>query len=232
MSPIILATALLILGVAALLAGCRGIHVARKITKDNGPNTLVHYPAPIPWLRTKVTSARWVSWIGRLYAVTGLVLIGAGSTYFFQSAGDPRLRPCMELLDTISLETAIHTPTTRRASQNARMGCQVNVVDQEGVVWVTVSATPSDTMIGDSFGHQTQELTRKGFEVTPLTIPARRSVLGRPPKGGAGSPVVIIDEVDGCNTIEFHPIVASEALIQKTISTLHSKQTSKPPPGM
>jgi hypothetical protein len=232
MSSLIPATALVILGIGALFAGWRGMAVSRAVTKEKGPNTLIHYPAPIPWLRTKVSSARWVSWIGRLYAITGLVFIVAGGSHFSQSANDPKLKPCMELLDVLEMKTIIHTPITRRVVQEGHSGCRVEIIDQENVVWVTVSSAPPGTLIGEGFGHQTQELNRRGFDVTPLTISERRSIVGRPPKGGNDSPVVIVEEAEGFNTIEFNPIVANEALIQSTISTLHSKQTGKTTPGM
>jgi hypothetical protein len=232
MSSLILATAFIIVGAGAFLAGWRGVCVGRDVSKQKGPNTLIHYPAPIPWLRTKVSSARWVSWIGRLYTTVGLLLISLGVNNLLNHSVDPKLEPCIALLDAIDSESMIHTPITRRTNPKHQLGCQIAVFDAEQVVWLTVSSTPADSLIGDNFGHQTQELLRKGFDLTPLEISERRSVLARPPTLGSDGPVLIVEDINECSTIDFNPNVASEALIQDTISALRSKQEGKLSSGM
>ncbi|MAY82097.1 MAG: hypothetical protein CL930_15120 [Deltaproteobacteria bacterium] len=232
MSSLFLAITFMVVGMAAFLAGLKGLYVGQKTAQEQGPNTLIHYPAPIPWLRSKVSSARWVSWIGRLYSATGLVLITLGAINLGQDTSDPRLAPCISLLDTISPETQIHTPIIRQPDTEDQIGCQISVIDSDQVIWLTVSSTPTNTLIGDNFGHQTQELARKGFDVTKIAISERRSALARAPSEGNSGPVLIVEDSDGCNTIEFNPNVTSEALIEQTISSLRSKQSGKLPSAM
>ena len=63
-----------VIALVAIWVGVNGMVAGSRKRRQAGPDALMHYPIPLPWLRGKVSSARWVVWLGSIYALGGVVL--------------------------------------------------------------------------------------------------------------------------------------------------------------
>jgi len=224
-----IAMTLAALAVLCGLVGVRGIWRGQDVASERGRDTLMHYPVPLPWLRQKVTAARWVVWIGRLYLLAGIAcMTGAWIVWTAQHRTSP---PIQETCSAIAQRVQyIHVQTLRGGSIQTTVeseGCVSTILDAKGVRWFVIRSTPPDRLIGQGFNHSRAQLERRGFTISSIDGVGNRAALATPrPKSGL-NPVVLFDDTQGHHHIEMNARTLNETVQNQLIAGLRESPRQK-----
>jgi hypothetical protein len=206
MPPAYLVLTLIALAALCALVGARGILRGQEVIDARGPDTLMHYPAPLPWLRKKVSAARWVVWVGRLYGIAGIAcLTGAWVVWTAQHRPlDTKPDTCLDIAHQV---LSIHTDALRGGSTTANSdteGCSSALIDARGVRWFTIRSTPTTRLLGHGFVHNRGEFERRGFTIQVVDGIGQRAAIAIPtPTSGLNS-VLLFDDARGHHQIEMN----------------------------
>jgi hypothetical protein len=206
MSPALTALLLIATGGLCTTVGALGMLRGREVASTRGPGTLMHYPAPLPWLRKKVTAARWVVWIGRLYTLAGLsCLLGAWLVLTVQQGpNDLREHTCREISQQV---LSTHADALRGGSTRTSIeadGCTGTLLDARGVRWFAIRSIPSARLMGKGFAHSRGELERRGFIVKLIDGIGHRAAIATPKPNSSLNPVLLFDDARGHHQIELN----------------------------
>ena len=146
---------LLFIGAAVSTAGgLAGLISGWRATQSSGPDTLMHYPPPLVWMRSRLLSARWVMRVGAMYVLAGFTMGAIG----LQATSIPRHadinRASWSLIATLT--NAEWTPGrwTQRSLQIHNPGCSAQLLDTDGVRWFTIRCFRRTACWGSSFGNR------------------------------------------------------------------------------
>ena len=225
MTPENVVRLLVILAVLCTVVGLRGVWFGQRIIRERGRDTLMHYPAPLPWLRQKVTAARWVVWIGRMYALAGLAC-AAGAWVLWTTphgASPPIEENCSTLAQRVQ---RIQLEALQGGSMQTTLeaeGCRSSVMDAHGVRWFEIRSTPPDRLIGQGFNHSRGELERQGFVMTTIEGIGSRAALANPQQGSVLNPVLLFDDARGHHRIEMNTRKLKPGLQNRLIAGLQER---------
>jgi len=229
MSPALLALTLTGIAAVSMLVGIKGIRRGQSVIETRGPNTLMHYPAPLPWLRRKVTAARWVVWIGRLYSVAGLsCLMGA---WFVWTTQEPPGGPSKTTCTTISHRVlTMYSEELRGGSTQTTLlsqGCISELRDAQGVRWFEIRSTPANRVLGQGFAHSRGEYERRGFTIKGVDGLGHQAALATPKAMSGPNSVLLYDDARGHHEIEINMRTLDAAGQNALIAGL--SQSHRPP---
>jgi hypothetical protein len=156
------------------------------------------------------------------------VLVSIGGPLLLNEPRGPRIEACTRLVQDINLGRLIGQTVTSSPDPNHQNGCRALLVDSESVRWLTISSEPSGTLIGDSFGHHTQEFARKGFILKKFPWSESRAVLASPSTESGQNTVFMFEDEQGSHMVEFNALVVEQELID-TISTRLLRKAQQEP---
>jgi hypothetical protein len=222
MPPAYLVLILTTLAVLCALVGARGILRGREVIDTRGPDTLMHYPAPLPWLRRKVSAARWVVWVGRLYGIAGIAcLTGAWVVWTAQHRPlDTMPDTCLEIAQQV---LSIHTDALQggtTTSNSEAEGCRSVLMDAQRVPWFTIRSTPPTRILGQGFIHNRGEFERRGFTIQVVDDIGHRSAIAIPNPASGLNPVLLFDDARGHHQIELNTRTLNAAVQSRLIAGL------------
>jgi hypothetical protein len=214
---------LIMLGALAASAGVMGIHGGRARSQASGPNALMHYPSPIPWLRARLTAAKWVIRVGQLYVLAGIALIAGGVFGMVSLSGPEALRStaCDEIAAAIVGADWPNTTLHLEREETTTPECSLWVVDTNGTRWFLVRSMGTDRLIGEGFNDLSRELARQGMLVETLAGLGRRAAIARPGDPPSTNPLIFFEDGRGSHRIEFNPRTVPDSLLPILIEAMH-----------
>ena len=201
--PILLIT----LGALATLTGVMGIQGGRTRSQTSSPDALMHYPSPMPWLRARLTAAKWVIRVGQLYVLAGFVLMAIGVFWMSSpSAPGPQRSTACDAIGTAIVaaewpEATLHIEPEETATPE----CSLWIADGDGTRWFLIRSMGTAQLIGEGFNNLSRELGRQGMSVEALTGLGRRAAIARPGDPPSTNPVIFFEDNRGSHRIEFNP---------------------------
>lgn len=210
------------LGVLAALAGVMGIHGGRARSQASGPNALMHYPSPVPWLRARLTAAKWVIRLGQLYVLAGIALIAGGVFGMASPSGPEALRTnaCDEIAAAIVGADWPNTTLRIEPEETTTPECSLGIADTNGTRWFWVRSMGTDRLIGEGFNDLSTELARQGMLVETLADLGRRAAIARPGDPPSTNPVIFFEDGRGSHRIEFNPRTVPDSLLPILIEAM------------
>ena len=202
---------LALIGATCLVVGLLGIVRGGQIAKERGPDALMHYPAPLFWLKNRLTAARWVQWIGRLYLMTAVVLVTMAFGLGLNSKADMHSPVCMRLSEALVQSSLARSDWRAETVKINVAGCDARIVGADGTRWFSIQSSGTDGLIGEGFRHQTRELERSGMALKPVSNLGRRAILATPRTRGLANPTLTIDDGLGVHTIEMNGLNINKA---------------------
>ena len=197
---------LVVVSLASILVGIRGLMEGRRIGQMEGRNALMHFPVPLPWLKKRVTAARWVVWIGHLYLSTGLVgLLGAwliGMT----PAQSSHTHICNQLADRL---VALYAEELRGGGVETKGtpdGCATTLYDHKKVRWFAVQSKRPIQHAGSTFNEEKQILERSAYRVTSIDGLGSRAALAETRNGAGLNPVLFYTNGLGHHRVEMNSL--------------------------
>jgi len=224
--PILLIT----LGLLAALTGAMGIQGGHARSKANGPNALMHYPSPIPWLRARLTAAKWVIRVGQLYVLAGIALVAAGGFWMSSPTAPGSQRPtaCAEIATAIVAADWPDATLKIEPEESATPECSLWVANSDGTRWFLIRSMGSAQLIGEGFNNLSRELARQGMSVETLTGLGRRAAIARPGDPPSTNPVIFFEDNRGSHRIEFNPRNVPDTLLPILIKAMHRPSKEGP----
>jgi len=204
--------------VVGLLGIVRGIQMAKR----RGPDVLMHYPAPLFWLRGRLTAARWVQWIGRLYCLAAVVLMTMAFSLGLQSKTDPHSPLCAQLGEAISESEIAGTDWRVQDTGSHTDGCHIQIVGADGTRWFSIRSSGADTLIGEGYRHQTRELERSGMALKPVTGLGNRALIATSRAKGLANPILIIEDARGIHSVEMNGLNINKSQRAFVIETVRN----------
>ncbi len=223
----VLPVALVIVSLGSALAGLRGLLEGRRIAQADGPNTLMHYPAPLPWLRQRVTAARWVIWIGHLYLSAGLAgLLGAWIVWTapMQSSHS---HMCEQIGQRISGAFATELQGGRSHTTATPKGCTTLMHDHAQVRWFSIQSSDPEHRTGSHFNEEKMQLERSAYKVRAIEDLGTRAGLAESRRGKGMNPVLFFTDSQGHHRVEINGLQVKEKQLNTLIAALRSLQTSQ-----
>lgn len=214
---------LLFIGAAVSTAGgLAGLISGWRATQSSGPDTLMHYPPPLVWMRSRLLSARWVMRVGAMYVLAGFTMGAIG----LQATSIPRHadmnRACESLIATLT--NADWTPGrwTQRSLPNHQPGCSAQLLDTDGVRWFTIRSFPQNGMLGEQFREQTIALERNAMALKPVRGIGERAMMATPRSKVLSNPTLVIATADGTHTVEMNAQLVAPAAVIEALRTLEA----------
>jgi len=197
-------TLLALLAIVALAIGLPGVLRGGQVARERGRDTLMHYPGPSIWLKGRLTAARWVQWIGRLYLVTAVCLATLAFSLGLSQPMLPNDHACARLA-TIILDLPWANQSWRdHPTENRQHGCNSVIIDAEGTRWFSIHSSGSDGLIGEGYRHQVRELERSGMAIKPISDLGRRAVIATSRTKGLRNPILVIEHDQETHQIEMN----------------------------
>ena len=221
---------LIMLGVLAALTGVMGIHGGRARSQASGPNALMHYPSPVPWLRARLTAAKWVIRVGQLYVIAGIALVAGGVFWVVSpsSSGALRSTACNEIAAAIVGADWPNTTLRIEPGETTTPECSLWIADTNGTRWFWVRSMGTDRLIGEGFNDLSRELARQGMLVETLADLGRRAAIARPGDPPSTNPVICFEDGRGSHRIEFNPRTVPDSLLPTLIEAMHQPSKEDP----
>jgi len=216
---------LIILGFLGIAAGASGVIEARKKHRAEGSHSLMHYPAPIPWLRSKVTTARWVDRIGRLYIGFGLVLWVGAAASLVQGMVRPPENPCNGIAAQLAHASLKEKPVSVFVIPPKTGDCAVEGTNANGARLFSVESSFQSDPIGKHFNTHVQNLSSQGMAIEAVARVGFRSAFARPGSPTEHNPTLVFEDDRGLHVVEFHPAAIREDWIPVFIHALQRPQT-------
>ena len=222
MAPIITPLLLVCIGLGCFVIGTKGFRGGQKASRETGPNTLMHFPAPVPWLRTKVTAARWVMWIGRLYLLAGVASFTGAWLVVSTPPSEPANRNCDRFASALVsiLPEALRGGRTHQSEPGAK--CTAQVLDQRDIRWFDISSTTSRYAPKNDFLEERRNLSRLSYTIQPIEGLGTRGALAKPKPGSRLNPVLIFNTPQGQHRIEINGREVDEVQIELLIAGLQN----------
>ena len=218
------------LGALAAAIGGMGIQGGQARSKANGPNALMHYPSPVPWLRARLTAAKWVIRIGQLYVGAGIALVSTGG-FWMSSISDPGPKgpsACDEIGAAIVAASWPNATLRIEPEETATRECSVWIADTDGVRWFWVRSMGTAQLIGEGFNNLSRELGRQGMSVETLSGLGRRAAIARAGDPPTTNPVIFFEDNRGSHRIEFNPRTVTDSLLPTLINAMHRPSKEGP----
>ena len=204
MLPIFWPTLLALLAIISLAIGLPGVVRGGQVARERGRDTLMHYPGPSVWLKGRLTAARWVQWIGRLYLVTAVCLATLAFSLGLSGTTLPKHHAC-ERLATIILGLPWAEQSWRNHPVAERQhGCNSLIIDADGTRWFSIHSNGSDGLIGEGYRHQVRELERSGMAIKPVSDLGMRAIIATSRTKGLRNPTLVIEYEQGIHRIEMN----------------------------
>ena len=214
---------LLLIGAAvSVVGGVAGLVSGRRAIQSSGPETLMHYPPPLVWMRSRLLSARWVMRVGAMYVLAGVTMGVIG----LQARSGPQQaemsRACEHLIATLT--DADWTPGrwTQRALPNHQPGCSAQLLDTDGVRWFTIRMFPQNGMLGEQFREQTIALERNAMALKPVRGIGERAMMATPRSKVLSNPTLVIAIADGTITVEMNAQLVAPAAVSDALRTMEA----------
>jgi hypothetical protein len=201
MAPYFWPTTLLICAALSLGVGLAGLLRSQSVIRDSGRNTLMHYPAP--WLKNRLTAAKWVQWIGHLYIVTGLCLAALAFGLGLQEPQQNH-RWCNRIGEAILQSPWSDSGWTHQTMIEQPDHCHTRILDNQGTRWLSIQSNAPHTLLGEGYRNKTQEIERSGMALKPISRLGNRAVMATPRSKGQANPLIIIDGFEGVHTVEMN----------------------------
>ena len=217
MAPYFWPTTLLIFAALSFSVGLAGILRSQSVIRDSGRDTLMHYPAP--WLKNRLTAAKWVQWIGHLYIVTGLCFTALAFGLGLQEPQQNH-RLCTRIGDAILHSAWSGSGWTHQTMDAQPDYCHTRILDSQGTRWLSIQSNAPHTLLGEGYRNKTQEVERSGMALKPIARLGNRAVMATPRSKGQANPLIIIDGVEGVHTIEINGLKLDATERQPVISTI------------
>jgi hypothetical protein len=199
--PIILS----ILALLSLCIGIAGLAAGATTVRASGENTLMHYPAPAAWLRSRLTAAKWVVWIGRLYLMAAL---GLGTAAFMVGLSpddtDSAHRSCVPIARAILSANWTGSTWTAHPKETHAGGCQLVILDHKQTRWFSVQSAPIDGLIGEGFSLRSAKLERAGLTLSPIPGLGRRAILATDETRSTANPALLYEDLHATTIIEMN----------------------------
>ena len=232
MLPIFWPTLLALLAIISLAIGLPGVVRGGQVARERGRDTLMHYPGPSVWLKGRLTAARWVQWIGRLYLVTAVCLATLAFSLGLGSTTLPNPHACERLATTI-LDLPWAEQNWRNLSNGERQhGCNSLIMDAEGTRWFSIHSSGSDGLIGEGYRHQVRELERSGMAIKPISDLGRRAVIATSRAKGLRNPILVIEHDQGIHRIEMNGLTLDTDHRRQLIDAIRKTIASAPAQAM
>ena len=220
MAPPFLPILIAVFSLGFIIIGTQGIRCGQRISKEKGPHSLMHYPAPLPWLRNKVTTARWVTWIGRLYLAAGLVgMTGAGVVLSGPADQKPNAN-CSQLAATAmsAFPRALQGGRVQHSDPDRR--CVATIFDQQNVRWFEISSATSAYAPKHDFLESRRTLSRLAYSIQPIEGLGTRAALARPKPGSSLNPILLLHSPAGQYRIEINGRKVGQPQLEQFIEHL------------
>jgi hypothetical protein len=218
---------LIIVGLLGIVAGVSGVVEARKKTQAEGQHSLMHYPAPVPWLRSKVTTARWVDRIGRLYIGFGLVLCVGAAASLMQRVDQRPDNPCDGIAAQLLHASALGGLIELSVSPPKTGDCAVHGTAPSGVRLFSVESSFQPDPIGEQFNAHVQALSNQGMAIDAIERLGFRSIFARPGSPARHNPTLVFEDNRGIHTVDFNPAAMDDDQISGFIQALQGSQTNE-----
>lgn len=215
---------LIIAGLLGIAAGVSGVVEARKKTQAEGRHSLMHYPAPVPWLRSKVTTAQWVDRIGRLYIGFGLVLCVGAAASLMQRVDQRPDNPCDSIATQLLFASATDGLVELSVTPPKTGDCAVHGTDPNGVRLFSVESSFQPDPIGEQFNAHAQTLSNQGMAIDTIERLGFRSIFARPGSPARHNPTLVFEDNRGIHTVEFNPAAIGDDQIPGFIQALQGPQ--------
>jgi hypothetical protein len=209
--PILLIT----LGALAALTGVMGIQGGQTRSQAKGPNALMHYPSPVPWLRGRLTAAKWVIRVGQLYVLAGVTLMGIAVVWMSSPSapGSQRSTACDEIAAAVVAadwpDAALHIEMEETTTPE----CSLWVANRDGTRWFLIRSMGTAQLIGEGFNNLSRELGRQGMSVEALPGLGRRAAIAHPGDPPTTNPVIFFEDNRGSHRIEFNPRTVPDSFL-------------------
>ena len=231
--PTVLPIILSLLAVLSLCIGVAGIVAGSAKAKAKGKHTLMHYPAPVVWLRARLTAAKWVVWIGRLYLGAGMGLgTAAFLTALSQTASGDTLHDCEPIaLAIVSTNwtgsTWIGTPTSGHAPRGHTGSCQWVIRDRDNVRWFSIRSAAINGLIGEGFSLQSARLMRAGLQIRALPGLGQRALIASADRPAGANPAILFESTHATTIIEMNGSTVDPSHFDRIVAAIVRSQTAK-----
>ena len=220
MAPVLIPLVLVALGLGCIIIGIQGVRGGHRVAAKKGPESLMHFPARLPWLKRKVTAARWVTWVGRLYLMAGIVCVTGASLILSGDSAQETNTNCARLAETAFSTFPIALQGGRIESSEPASQCTHRVFDQGNIRWFTISSVASGYAPKNDFLETRRNLSRLAYTIQPIDELGSRAVLATPKPGSSLNPVILFNTSEGQHRIEINARKANEAKIVRLIKAL------------
>ena len=205
MLPHFLPVALSILALLSLCIGISGIAAGAATVRASGEDTLMHYPAPAAWLRSRLTAAKWVVWIGRLYLMAALGLGTAAFMVGLNANVRNLAHPgCVPVAQAILSANWTGSTWTAHPKDTHAGGCQLVILDNKQIRWFSVQSAPIDGLIGEGFSLRSAKFERAGLTLRPIPGLGRRALLATDETRAAANPALLFEDQHATTIVEMN----------------------------
>ena len=226
MAPITIT--LTVVGFGCIFVGIQALIRGRRVSSESGPNTLMHFPTPLPWLRNKVTAARWVAWGGRLYLVAGITCL-MGAWLILQNPSETATNQhCAQFSEAIFSTFpqvlqgghANHSPPAKT--------CATRVFDNQNVRWFVILSSAAKYAPKHDFLEERRSLSRLAYTIEPVEGLGIRAALAKPKPGSNLNPVLIFNTSQGQHRIEANTRLVGTPQMNRLIDALRKTLRTYP----
>ena len=180
----------------------------------------MHFPVPLPWLRRKVSAARWVTWVGRLYLCAGMACLTATWLVISSPPSQAPNQNCTRLANTVFSSFSEPLRGGRVHHSEPIATCVSHVYDQQNIRWFTISSSSADYAPNHDFLEERRNLSRLAYTVQPVEGIGTRGVLAKPKPGSSLNPILIFANSEGRYRIEINGRKVANVQIDRLIDVL------------